>query len=327
MSFIEFSKSPWLVYDFSSQEIQIFNRRKRLFCYLSLSFYIYWLLLNGFHAYYNSNTYRFYLSDFIVTLSDSQRLFDFSICFTHVAMIRMCIYMIHNDRHQNFSKFQWLEFLKIEDEQTLVKKHFFTTKEASNYLHQVRFFMKSLKINELIYAVSCLGVMARMLLLAYSHIPLQWFVLVTLPNVLSYLFMTISAFSIYNYFVLIYFSHAIFIKSSLQSLASQRSALPSDKLKKCKVMQLCRLYRQNLHQFNYILRNFKASQQNLNFTFSYSAGLCVICFSQPFNLLFNSPDISTFLLTGSLYIQVGNRIFDCLSYLSRLIKHRNSFAY
>lgn len=264
MSFVNFSRSIWHVYDFSGPQIQIFNRKKRLYFCLTLFFYIYWFFLSSFHFITDNSVYRYLLADFIVAQNYGQSLFDGSIVCTHLAMIRMCVYLLAADARKDYAKFQWLQFLRIEDERTLVKKHFFKRKQAASYLRLVGACIRFVKINELIYILSCFAVMGRVLFLASTNIPLHWFVLSTVPNAVGYLFMTISAFSVYNYFITIYFANAMFIKKSLQSLSSQ--SLRLNKLKKSQTRQLCR---QNLLQFNYIINNFRQSQRNLNYTFSY----------------------------------------------------------
>ena len=238
------------------------------------------------------------MGDFMVTHNYYQVLFDGSIIFTHLAMVRMYIYLLISDFRKSFAKFQWLKFLRIEDEQTLIKKHYFTLKEASSYLRLVRLFIKFIKLNELVYVAGCIGVQGRLVYLSYNHIPFHWIILSTIPNLLLFLFMTRKAFALYYYYVLIFFSQTLFIQKSLRSLRDRRSVrLPDNK---SKLRLLCE---RNLTQFNYVINNFRQSQRNLNYTFSYSLGLVLIAFNFPYLALFTDMDILSFLVTVSLYIQ------------------------
>lgn len=181
-------------------------------------------------------------------------------------MIRVYIYLLVSDYRQEFRKFQWLAFLRIEDEQTLIREHFFTAKEAGSYLRLIGLFMKFIRINRIFYWYGCFGVMGQVLYEAFNTIPLHWFLFSTVPNVAVYLFMTLNAFEIYNYFVLIFFANAMFTRNSLRSLAERRKTLLLGNPKKSKLRQLAK---QNLLQFNYIIKNFRESQRNFNYTFCY----------------------------------------------------------
>ena len=181
-------------------------------------------------------------------------------------MARMYIYLLVCDYSQDYRKFQWLEFLWIENEQTLIREHYFTAKEASSYLRLIGLFMKFIRINGFFYFSGVCCIMGRVLYLAYNAIPFHWFVLSTVPNVALFIFNTQNAFMLYNYFVLIFFANAMFIRKSLRSLGEKRSALWRYRLKKSKLRLLVK---QNLLQFNYIIKAFRESQRNFNFTFSY----------------------------------------------------------
>lgn len=174
--------------------------------------------------------------------------------------------MLISDHRADFRQFQWLEFLRIEDKQTLVRKHYFSVKEASSYLRLIGLFLKFVRINGLFYGFGCSCVVGRLLYEAIRTIPLHWFLLSTVPNVVGVMFNTQNAFRLYNYFVLIYFANAMFIRKSLRSLIAKRSVFLQHKLKKRKLTQLAK---QNLIQFNYIIRNFKQTQANFNYTFCY----------------------------------------------------------
>ena len=178
----------------------------------------------------------------------------------------MHAYLLVNDYRKDFDKFQWLEFLRIEDKQTLIREHFFTATEASSYLRLIRLFMKFSIINAIIFCNGCCGVMGRMLYMAYNSIPFHWFVLSTVPNAVVFMFATQTASILYNYVILTFFANVMFIRKSFQSLVVQRSALCQYKLKKNKLRQVVK---RNLLQFNYIVWNFNLSQANFNYTFSY----------------------------------------------------------
>ena len=59
MGIIEYSKSAFLVFDFSGPEIRIFNPKKKQIAYLLLSLNLFQLIMSIFHAWNNNNLYRF----------------------------------------------------------------------------------------------------------------------------------------------------------------------------------------------------------------------------------------------------------------------------
>lgn len=59
MGIIEYTKSAFLVYDFSGPEIRIFNRKKKLVAWLVLWSNFGLLMLTIFHTWNNNNLYRF----------------------------------------------------------------------------------------------------------------------------------------------------------------------------------------------------------------------------------------------------------------------------
>ena len=158
------------------------------------------------------------MGTFAMTTSYYQVLFDGSIIFTHLSMIRMYLYLLVNDHRKNFDGFQWLEFLRI-DEQTLIRKHFFTSKEAASFTRVVGLFRQFTRINEAVYFFGVLGIAVRTLAVAYWEIPFHWFVLGTVPNVVAFMFMTQNAYTLYNYYV----SHAFLSTAYRQSKTANSS--------------------------------------------------------------------------------------------------------
>lgn len=203
---------------------------------------------------------------FMVTPSYHQVIFDASMSFAHLSMVRMNIYLLVSDYRQDFRDFQWVKFLRIEDEQTLIREHYFTAKEARSYLLLIGLFMKFCRVNTALFLFGTFGVMARSLYLAYTVIPFHWFVLSALPNAAGFMFATQNSALLYNFFMMIFFANVMFIQKSLRSLVAQRAALCRYKLKKSK---LRRLVKQNLVQFNYIIKNFADCQRNYNYFLSF----------------------------------------------------------
>ena len=274
MNFLEYSKSTFLVYDFENdQEIRVFTRKKRFFCYLMIILTTFELIKTTFHAFVNDNLLRLYMADFQCTMSKDQNIFNLSIAVTHAAMIRMYIYLLFNEN--NLSKFQWLKFLKIQDPRILVEKHFFSYFEAESYLRFVRLFKKLVKQNEFFYIFGCIGVVGRVFSFAFKEIPIYWFLGSTLTNGFVYLFMTSCSYYMYNYFITIYFATCTFSAKSFKSLSSH---YPSSSLYQLRRSKLNQLAKQNLIQFNYLIKMFKFGQSNFNYTFSYCSGLIAICY-------------------------------------------------
>ena len=284
MNFIDYSKSILLVYDFENdQEIRVFTRKKKLFCYLMVILVTFELIKSIFHGIVNDNLLRLYLVDFQCTMNKIQFLFNFSISFTHAAMIRMYLYLFFNEN--NLSKFQWLKFLKLQDARTLVEKYSFSSREAESYLDSLQEFVKLVRINHIFYLVGCFGIIGRVVFFAYKEIPFRWFLGSTLTNATLFLIMNNSNFYIYNYFVTIYFATCTFSEKSLKSLSSHYSSSLLYQLRNNKLNQLAR---QNLVQFNYLIKLFKYGQSNFNYTFSYCTGLMAVGFRYvPFKFPYN----------------------------------------
>lgn len=233
-------------------------------------------------------------------MSYYQFLFNLNISVTHLGMIRAYIYLLYYDFKNNFRNFEWLNFLRISNEQILIKEYFFSAKEAKSYLFLIKFFIRAIEINMIMYMIGVSGVIGRVLIMAYLEIPFKWFLFSTLPNAISFSFATYCAYYLYNYFTMIFFANCMFIHKSLKSLSSHYSISSLQRLKKKK---LNLFVKQNLKQFNRLLILFKYGQMNFNYTFSYCSGLIVICFSYPYILLFTNLDVPSFVFTLCLYIQ------------------------
>ena len=274
MNFFNYSKSIFLVYDFDNgQVIRVFTRKKRLLCYLMIILLTFEVIRNIFHAILNDNLIRLYLVDFQCTMSKYQFLFNLSISISYAAMIRAYLYLLFNEN--NLSKFQWLNFLKLQDSRILVQKYFFSSREAESYLDSFQKFVKLVRINHLFYMISCFGVIGRVVFFAYKEIPFHWFLGSTLTNATIFLFMKYGSNYIYNYFVTIYFASCTFSEKCFKTLSSHHSTSSLYQLREDKLNQLAR---KNLVQFNYLIKLFKYGQSNFNYTFSYCSGLIVVCY-------------------------------------------------
>ena len=192
-------------------------------------------------------------------------------------MIRAYLYLLINEN--NLSKFQWLEFLKLQDARTLVKKYFFSSTEAKTYLASLQKFVKLVEVNHLFYMLSCFGIVGRVIFVAYREIPFRWFLGSTLTNATIFLFMKYGSNYLYNYYVTIYFATCTFSEKSFKSLSSHYATMSLYQLRNNKLNQLAR---KNLVQFNYLIKLFKYGQSNFNYTFSYSAGLIAVCYRYVF---------------------------------------------
>ena len=274
MNFLEYSKTTFLVYDFNNdQEIRVFTRRKKLFCYLMITLVTFELIKTIFHAFVNDNLLRLYMADFQCTMSKDQYLFNLTSGVAHVAMIRVYLYLLFNEN--NLSKFQWLKFLRIQVLKVLVEKHFFLPKEARSYVSSLNKFINFAQLNEFMFFFGCFGVVGRVFIFAFKEIPIYWFLGSTLTNGLEFTFMINSCYFLYNYFVTIYFATCTFSAKSFKSLSSH---YPSTLLYQFRKNELNQLARQNLVQFNYLIKMFKYSQSNFNYTFSFCSGLIAICY-------------------------------------------------
>ena len=274
MDFISNLKSVSFVYDFDNdQEIRVLTRKQKFFCYLILPIGIFELIKTVFHAYVNDNMFRFYMCDYIFTLNKDQFLFNVSFAVMFSFMIRLYLYLLCNEH--NLSKFQWLQFLKIQDLRTLVKTHFFLPEEAESYLVTINAYIKTVKPSNLIYFVASTGMIGRGLLIAYREIPIYWFLFSSLTNAISFLLFLNTSYFIYNYFVTIYFTSCVFTQKSLRSLSNHYSPFVLGQLKQDKVNQFSK---QNLAQFNYLIKMFKYGQSNFNYTFSFCTGVLTICY-------------------------------------------------
>lgn len=240
------------------------------------------------------------LADFQCTMTYYQFLLDSDFVIIHLSMIRVYIYLFYYDFKKNFRKFQWLNFLKISNEQILIEEHFFLKTEAKRYFFLIKLAIKAIKVNKFMYFIGSGCVLVRVFILAYHEIPFKWFLFSTLTNAISYVFLMSYAFQIYNYFVLIYFASSMFIYKSLKSISNQYSIYSLKKLEKSKLDQFTRI---NLIQFNKLITIFKYGQMNFNYTFSLCSGVITICYNYPYILLFTDLDLTSFIITFGLYLQ------------------------
>ena len=154
MKFTDYNRSPLLAYSFEADErVVIFNPPKRRFFMILLFLIIFdgsKMLLN---AILNENLVRLYISDFVCTWSKYQALFNYSIIVCYVFLVRLEIYFFLNDRNENSKKFSYLNFLRIDTERELVKKHLLSPKAARRYLLFIDVLMKIVRLNGPLYAM------------------------------------------------------------------------------------------------------------------------------------------------------------------------------
>lgn len=240
------------------------------------------------------------LTDVQITFNYYQFIFDLDMSIFFLSIIRAYIYLFYYDFKKNFRKFQWLYFLKLESEKSLIEECFFLKKEAKRYLVLIKFFIKAVKINLFLYSSGNIFLILRLSISAYFEIPFKWLVFSTIPNGFGYLFVSIFDYYLYNYFILIYFANCMFICKSLKSLSNHYSVHELKELEKDKLNSLARL---NLKQFNRLIAIFENGQANFNYTFSIGTGVIVICFTFPYLLLFTDLSLISFLVTLTLHFQ------------------------
>lgn len=270
INFLNFLGSTFRVYDISEEKVKIFTKKSKIFCYIILISHFFELTKSLFHAFANNNLYRLYLTDFQCTLSYYQYLFNLSISVTHSMMIRVFLYLLKSDNENDHKKFQWLTFLRINNQRHLVKNHYFLKKEAKRYLDLVKMFLIFTKLNILTYLIGCSGVLGRVLYMAFNKIPLFWLFFSSIPISIHIMIMVNLVFYLYNFFLAIFFANCMFICKSLKSLSTCHSSYSLSQFKQTKLNALAK---KNLVQFNYLIKNFKDSEANFNYTFSYCSGM------------------------------------------------------
>ena len=62
MNWLDYSKLIYHVYIFDNDEIRIFDKNKRFFCYLMIILNLFELFKSSFHSYFNNNKWRLYLT-------------------------------------------------------------------------------------------------------------------------------------------------------------------------------------------------------------------------------------------------------------------------
>lgn len=111
--FTEYFNSVLFIYEFGSDgQVRLFNQRKRMFFYIMIPFAIYETAKTLFNGYMNDNNYRYYLSDFQVTWTTYQNIFNFSIFVAYFFLLRLCVYFILNDKNENTKRFQYMNFFR-----------------------------------------------------------------------------------------------------------------------------------------------------------------------------------------------------------------------
>lgn len=135
--------------------------------------------------------------------------------------------------------------------------------------------------------------------MAFKMISFKWVFLITLPNCLTYYFIIISTFMIFNCFNLTFWSLCVFISYKLKSLSTQKFELYQLDQKKINMLVV-----KNIIHFNQLLQIFKSSQLDFDYTIiTYFSGILSICFSFPYILFFGNDDLLSFLICLLLYSQ------------------------
>lgn len=267
MSLIEYFNSNPFIYEFTNDgQVHLFNRKKRVLYIWMQIIAFYETIKTLVNGYVNSNHLRLYLSDFVVTWSSFQNIFNFSILVCYILLLRLSFYLLRNSGPESSKKFQYMRFLAESREKDLVERHHFTPKYACSYLKQRRFWFELVKLNTPGYCIACACLIARVILAAYPAIPLHWLLLSTIPNSISYLSAIITTFLVFNCFNLTFFSGCFFTLFKLKSLSHQRHYLRSTGSERIERKKLISITKTALVGLNEVIGFFQASQSDYNNT-------------------------------------------------------------
>ena len=262
---IEYFNSNPFLYEFDNDQVRLFTCKKKLLYVLMQTVAFYETIKSLVHGFLNSNDLRLYLSDFLTTWSSFQNVFNFSIIVPYFMLIRLSFYLLPNANQKSSKKFQYLNFLRFNNERDLVKQQHFTFREARNYLRTRRFFFNLVKHNMPGYCIGCSFIVLRVVVAAYSAIPFRWFLLSTLPNSISLLFAIISTYSVFNCFNLSFWSACTYCFFRMKSLSHHKPFLCSSgaKLDQKKLRSISKVA---LIGFNETIVFFKSSMSDFNYT-------------------------------------------------------------
>ena len=262
---IEYFNSNPFLYEFDNGQVRLFTCKKKMLYVLMQTVAFYETIKSLVHGFLNSNDLRLYLSDFLTTWSSFQNVFNFSIIVPYFMLIRLSFYLLPNANQKSSKKFQYLNFLRFNNERDLVKQQHFTFREARNYLRTRRFFFNLVKHNMPGYCIGCSFIVLRVVVAAYSTIPFRWFLLSTLPNSISLLFAIISTYSVFNCFNLSFWSACTYCFFRMKSLSHHKPFLCSfgAKLDQKKLRSISKVA---LIGFNETIVFFKSSMSDFNYT-------------------------------------------------------------
>lgn len=181
---LSLTESVWLIYDFKTNDLKLFNRRNRVLLPIVATCCLVELLKSLVNALANNYLLRLYLCDFICTYSNLQSIFDLACAISYTFVIR-CFYHMYRNRN-NANHLKWLLFLKVSDEKQLVSKYVLNKQEAASFLNQVYLFIWLAKRNVQLFLVLQILLHLRTFLAAYSQLSLSAFFFCTLPNALSF---------------------------------------------------------------------------------------------------------------------------------------------
>lgn len=198
---------------------QRFRKKKLLFFTILIILNFFELLKSLFHGIVNENIYRYYLSDFICTFQKHQILFNFSYGATYVYMIRFALKILFDPNQKEIFNTEYLDFLHSDTRKKLIKNHLFRKADADHYLKTIDFFIIYVKFS---FRVQCFGVclgLSRVLYYAYQSLSLESFLLITIPNCLSFIVCFVLNNAIASSVYTLFWLDCIFLSRNLRSLS------------------------------------------------------------------------------------------------------------
>ena len=142
--------------------------------------------------------------------------------------------------------------------------------------------------------------LSRVLYAAYKTIPLEWVLFCTLPNAICYIVLVMIVFRMLYTFYLIFYSNALFMTAKLKSLAHRNLILSGAIVPR----KFEHVVNRNLSHLDEIIRNFKLSQNDFDYTVcAYNSGMYIVLFTSPYVFFFQTDDWFSKLFCGCLYAQ------------------------
>lgn len=171
------------------------------------------------------------------------------------------MFQLHHGDERKAYDLQWMQFLKLNSEQELTERYAISKKEASNFLKIVNLCIRISRVNVFFVYAFCFGLQLRVLFVAGRTLSTSAFLFITLPNLLSFWTVLLTAYESVNCYLAIFVLTCFFIQKNLKFSTDYESVAHLLKRR-----ELNELVRANLITFNEMLTIQQSSQEHMDLT-------------------------------------------------------------